>query len=89
MLVLRDVAKTDIKQLERLAASLNSVNLPNNKEVLTGLIEKSILSFSGKIESVFEREYLFVLEDLRNQTLIGTSMIIAQHGTRETRHFYF
>jgi arginine N-succinyltransferase len=89
MLVLRDVAKTDIKQLERLAASLNSVNLPNNKEVLTGLIEKSILSFSGKIENVFEREYLFVLEDLRNQTLIGTSMIIAQHGTREAPHIYF
>jgi arginine N-succinyltransferase len=86
MLLLRDVQKSDLTGLKRLAAVLNSVNLPNNEEVLTSLIEKSIKSFSGSIRDPFRREYLFVLEDRRNKQLIGTSMIIAQHGTREAPH---
>lgn len=89
MLLLRDVAKSDLAGLKRLAAVLNSVNLPNNEKVLASLIDKSVKSFSGKVEEAFEREYLFVLEDLRNERLIGTSMIIAQHGTREAPHIYF
>ena len=89
MLLLRDAQKGDLKGLQRLAAVLNSVNLPNNEEVLAQLIERSVKSFSGRIKNTFEREYLFVLEDLRNQTLLGTSMIIAQHGTYDAPHIYF
>ncbi len=89
MYLLRDAAKSDLAGLKRLAAVLNSVNLPNNEEVLSALIDKSVKSFNGKIEDPFEREYLFVLEDQRNETLIGTSMIIAQHGTREAPHIAF
>lgn len=88
-LLLRDVAKADLPGLKRLAAVLNSVNLPNNEKVLSGLIEKSVRSFSGKVADPFEREYLFVLEDLRNESIIGTSMIIAQHGTKDAPHIYF
>ena len=36
MLVLRDVQKTDLPGLKRLAAVLNTVNLPNNEETLDG-----------------------------------------------------
>ncbi len=89
MLLVRDAQKTDLPGLKRLAAVLNTVNLPNNEDTLTELIDKSIRSFSGKVKEPFEREYLFVLEDLRNKTLIGTSMIIAQHGTREAPHICF
>lgn len=89
MLLLRDVARGDLTGLKRLAATLNSVNLPNDSKVLSGLIDKSIQSFAGKVENPFQREYLFVLEDLRNQTIIGTSMIIAQHGTKDAPHIYF
>lgn len=89
MLLLRDVARGDLTGLKRLAATLNSVNLPNDSKVLSGLIDKSLQSFSGKVENPFQREYLFVLEDLRNQTIIGTSMIIAQHGTKDAPHIYF
>jgi len=80
MLLLRDVARGDLAGLKRLAATLNSVNLPNEEKVLAALIGKSIQSFAGKIEDPFKREYLFVLEDLRNETIIGTSMIIALEG---------
>ena len=89
MLVVRDVQKTDLPGLKRLAAVLNSVNLPNNEEVLEALIDRSVRSFSGKLEDPFEREYLFVLEDARHRSIIGTSMVIAQHGTREAPHIYF
>ena len=88
MLVLRDVQKTDLPGLKRLAAVLNTVNLPNNEETLEAIIDKSVKSFSGKVKNPFEREYLFVLEDVRNELIIGTSMIIAQHGTFESPHIY-
>ena len=83
MLVLRDVQKSDLAGLKRLAAVLNTVNLPNNEETLSAIIDKSVKSFAGKVKNPLEREYLFVLEDPRNETIIGTSMIIAQHGTYE------
>src|SRR5579871_2229254 len=89
MLLLRDTQRTDLPGLKRLAAVLNSVNLPNNEEVLEALIDKSIRSFASKVKEPFEREYLFVLEDTRNERLIGTSMIIAQHGTFEAPHIYY
>ncbi|MBF5046201.1 arginine N-succinyltransferase [Aggregicoccus sp. 17bor-14] len=89
MLVLRDVQKTDLPGLKRLAAVLNTVNLPNNEETLEAIIDKSVKSFAGKVKNPFEREYLFVLEDVRNGLLIGTSMIIAQHGTYEAPHIYY
>ncbi|MDY7227444.1 arginine N-succinyltransferase [Hyalangium rubrum] len=89
MLVLRDVQKSDLAGLKRLAAVLNTVNLPNNEETLSSMIDKSIRSFAGKVKNPMEREYLFVLEDARNQHLIGTSMIIAQHGTYEAPHIYY
>jgi arginine N-succinyltransferase len=48
-----------------------------------------VRSFSGRIAEPRGREYVFVLEDLKNQVIIGTSMIIAQHGTKEAPHIYF
>ena len=50
MLVLRDVQKTDLPGLKRLAAVLNTVNLPNNEETLTAIIDKSVKSFAGKVK---------------------------------------
>jgi arginine N-succinyltransferase len=89
MLLLRDVSRTDAPGLKQLAQVLNSVNLPHDEKVLQALIDRSVKSFQGKIEDPRQREYLFVLEDLRNERIIGTSMIIAQHGTRESPHIYF
>jgi arginine N-succinyltransferase len=89
MLVLRDVQKSDLAGLKRLAAVLNTVNLPNNEETLSAIIDKSVRSFAGKVKNPLEREYLFVLEDPRNEVIIGTSMIIAQHGTYEAPHIYY
>src|SRR5262245_5917439 len=89
MLVLRDVQKSDLKGVKRLAGVLNTVNLPDNEDTLVELIDRSVQSFSGKVKDPFQREYLFVLEDPKSGALIGTSMIIAQHGTYEAPHIYY
>ncbi len=86
MFILREVFTDDLDGLHAVAAHLNSVNLPNDRKVLEGLIDHSRRSFAGQLD-VFKREYLFVLVD--DGRVIGTSMIHAQHGTRRAPHIFF
>lgn len=89
MLLLRDVAVSDLPGLQRLAAVLNTVNLPNDEKALESIIDTSVRSFGGRIRDPLDREYLFVLEDTRSGELVGTSMIIARHGTYDSPHVFF
>jgi arginine N-succinyltransferase len=68
---------------------LDTVNLPNDERAIEKLIDNSVRSFGGRIRDPLEREYLFVLEETKTGKLLGTSMIIAQHGTREAPHAFF
>jgi len=88
MFLLRDVQRHDLSGLKRLAAVLDSVNLPDDERVLEEAIDKSIRSFDGRIQKPLERAYLFVLEEPKSGKVIGTSMVIAQHGTRDAPHVY-
>jgi arginine N-succinyltransferase len=87
--VIRDVQKSDLPGLGKLARVLDTVNLPNDEKDLASIVEKSARSFDGRIRQPFEREYLFVMEDLRKHALIGSSLIISQHGTRDAPHIFF
>ena len=89
MYLLRDVQRADLPSLKRLAAVLNTVNLPNDEATLEQLIDISVRSFAGKTRDPFEREYLFVLENAKSEEVVGTSMVIAQHGTKEAPHTYY
>lgn len=89
MFIIRSATSDDLKSVQRLAAVLNTVNLPNDEESLESLIQLSERSFFEKIKDPLEREYLFVMEDTKKKKIIGTSQIIAQHGTREAPHIYF
>jgi arginine N-succinyltransferase len=89
MLLLRDAQKADLKGLAALAKVLNTVNLPYDERALAEIIDRSVRSFSGKIRDPLKRHYVFVAEDTRSGRLIGTSMIIAQHGTRESPCTFF
>jgi arginine N-succinyltransferase len=89
MYLLRDVQRADLPSLKRLAAVLNTVNLPNDEETLEQLIDTSVRSFAGKVKDPFEREYLFVLENATSEAVVGTSLVIAQHGTKEAPHTYY
>lgn len=94
MFLIRDAQQDDLRGLQRVAAVLNTVNLPNDRQALESILDVSTRSFAGKVKEPFEREYLFVMEDAQAQSrggarVIGTSQIIAQHGTREAPHIYF
>jgi arginine N-succinyltransferase len=89
MLLLRDAQKADLKPLRALAAELNSVNLPDDERALAGIVDKSCRSFAGKIRDPLARSYVFVLEEPRSGRILGTSMVIAQHGTHESPCTFF
>jgi arginine N-succinyltransferase len=88
MLIIRDASLHDLDELFRLAAFLNTVNLPADREVLRDILALGEQSFGQKLPPM-DREYLFVLEDTQTKQLLGTSMIIAQHGTPESPHIFF
>lgn len=88
MYLLRDVQKTDLEGLVQLARVLDTVNLPADQAALTEIIDASVRSFHGEVAQAHERAFLFVLEDPSNGELIGTSQVIAQHGTREAPHIF-
>jgi arginine N-succinyltransferase len=84
VLLVRDVRKDDLPALRRLARVLNSVNLPADERALAGIVDRSVRSFAGRIADPLRRSYVFVLEDPARRRVLGTSMVIAQHGTRES-----
>jgi arginine N-succinyltransferase len=73
----------------QLAGYLDSVNLPNDPEVLRALLRTSERSFRGEIRDPRRREYVFVLWDRQIDQAIGTSMVIAQLGHRDAPYIYF
>jgi arginine N-succinyltransferase len=88
MFTIREVFPDDLDGLHAIASHLDTVNLPNDREILEKLIDHSKKSFNGQLD-VFKREYLFVLIDDNEQKIIGTSMIHAQHGTRRAPHIFY
>ncbi|HVP69474.1 MAG TPA: arginine N-succinyltransferase [Anaeromyxobacteraceae bacterium] len=89
MLLVRDVQTSDLPALRELARVLNSVNLPADDRALAGIIERSRQSFACRIPDPLRRSYLFVAEDPRRRRVLGCSMVIAQHGTRESPCTFF
>jgi arginine N-succinyltransferase len=88
MFLLRDVAAADLPDLQQAAIHLDSVNLPDDRDLLTAIVERSVRSFSGELP-VADRCFVFVVEDLDRKQVVGTSMIFAQHGSRRAPHIFF
>jgi len=89
MFLIRQAVSADIESLLRLAHILNTVNLPEKAEALVEALKFSERSFSGACADPFEREYIFVAEDLQSGQVVGSSQIIAQHGTKSSPHIFF
>jgi arginine N-succinyltransferase len=86
--IIRPVEHDDIHQLVDLAKQFNLLNLPGDKKVLTKKVERSVESFAGE-NSKKDSEYLFVVEDTEEQQVVGSSLILAKHGTEEIPHYFF
>ena len=89
MILLREVKPADIDRLMRLARRLNTLNLPADRDRLRAIIARSQDSFGERLSSIKDREYVFVMIDPEVDRLIGSCMIIAQHGTYERPSVYF
>ncbi len=86
--LVRSVRETDLDELLRLSRLVYFINLPNDRDILKEKISNSVNSFTGNIEDKFKREYIFIIEDTKEKKVIGTSMIIARHGSPDEPHMY-
>ena len=86
--ILRNVHSKDLQDLYSLASQAGLLNLPADKKVLSEKIARSIASFNGELPKE-KAEYLFVVEDTEQEMIVGSSLIMAKHGTEETPHTYF
>jgi arginine N-succinyltransferase len=92
--VIRDIAPEDLDDFQRAAAHLDSVNLPDDREALARIIERSRRSFAAVAAGASEpaakdRCLVFVAADRDSGQVVGTSMIFPQHGSRRAPHVYF
>ena len=87
MLILRPVAERDLDDLVGLAAQLDSMNLPSDRRFLAQRIHDSLRSFAGGSRRA-EAVYVFVLEDAATRHCVGTSTILAKHGTVQHPHYW-
>ncbi|MEI7973122.1 MAG: arginine N-succinyltransferase, partial [Bdellovibrio sp.] len=85
--LVRPAQSADLKGLYDLAKQFTLLNLPADRKILAGKLDTSEKAFAGELEKA-EAEYLFVLEDLEENQLVGSSLIMAKHGTEEIPHHY-
>jgi arginine N-succinyltransferase len=88
VLILRPVEPADLDAIVALAAQLDSMNLPSDRDFLAERIERSQRSFAGRIADWREGVYVFALEDTAARRCIGTSSIIAKHGRPGMPYFW-
>lgn len=86
--LIRGATMDDEAGLLALARHLNTVNLPDDPVAVREILELSVRSFSGAERDPRHREYVFVLEDLDEGRVVGTSKIIAQLGRRDAPYIY-
>jgi arginine N-succinyltransferase len=87
--LLREVKRRDLQSVFELADTFSLLNLPADERIIGEKIERSYKSFRGETNSPEESEYFFVVEDVEKKKVIGTSLILAKHGTEEFPHTYF
>jgi arginine N-succinyltransferase len=88
--LIRDIAPRDLDDFQRAAVHLDSVNLPDDREALARIIERSQRSFAADAAlPAADHCYVFVAESLDTREVVGTSMIFAQHGSRRAPHVFF
>jgi len=88
MFILRSVKMDDLEDLYTLSKLYVFINLPSDKDLIRKKIKSSVKSFENPSKNLADNHYVFVLEDVSLNKVIGCSMIHAQHGTDEEPHFF-
>lgn len=85
---LRQARTSDLEDLYKLASQFVLLNLPANKIQLEEILKISEKSFSGELPKD-EREFVFVAEDRELNRVVGTSKIVAKHGTPDKPYLFY
>src|SRR5271166_2456136 len=85
---IRGAVPSDEDQLLAVARHLNTVNLPNDREEIRGILDHAQKSFTGTVKDPRRREHVLVLVDLEHDRIVGTSMVIGQLGRRDAPYIY-
>lgn len=88
MFLLRSVKPSDLSELYHLSNMMTFINLPPDEDIINTKIDSSMKSFNNPSSKLWENYYIFVLEDTSTNSILGVSMIHAQHGTEDEPHFY-
>jgi len=86
--LIREARATDHRRLLRLARELDSVNLPTDSAEMVEMLARSAKSFRGRVANRARTVYIFCAEEIATRTIAGASMIIGQHGTPQSPHYY-
>jgi len=87
MFLIRSAHPHDLQELAALAQHLDTLNLPHDAPALESIIDLSVRSFRGEVAADSAR-YLFVLCDPHTSQVLGSSMLIAAHGTPHDPHHF-
>ena len=87
--LLRPAQARDIEDILELSKMLSFINLPAKRELLEEKVALSQNSFAHPCQNREQNSYLFILEDLSEKKVIGTSAICGKHGTDNAPHFFF
>lgn len=87
--IVRPAKQNDLEDIFNLSQQFVLLNLPANRESIEKKISRSLESFAGKRDKKSKAEFIFVLEDLKKNKVIGCSLILAKHGTLEKPHYSF
>jgi arginine N-succinyltransferase len=88
MFRIRNLNLEDLDNIFELSGVQVFINLPHDKEVLKERIKTSLACFKNPHKELEKNFYIFGIEDLDTNKIIGVSMIHAQHGTDSEPHFY-
>ena len=88
MFLLRSISEKDINDLYELSGSVLFINLPHDKEIISKKVTGSLKTFLNPSSDLSKNYYMFVIEDLEENKVIGVSIIHAQHGTESEPHFF-
>lgn len=86
---IRSAGPRDFTAMMRLAKYLNSYNLPAERRAVRRLLADSESSFRGGSVPTGRRRFVFVAEHAATGQVVGTSLIIARHGTPSLPHLSF
>jgi len=91
--LIRPVATADAQALLQLASLLDTMNLPQDPEMLEGIIAESQASFAHLAASepngaALSPRHTYTLVAVQGEHIVGTASLLSPHGTPQDPHYY-